>query len=235
MKVKALIIEIGIKNLNQIKKELTFKNIDIVYGSSFLDVVDTIHLEKVHIIALSDFRGEKSSIGYLKMFTTTNPDFKIIFLSNNKIVSEDTRCFFIERGAEDFISCYNVDEIKKCFNKIYLRLVSDKQIDNDWSNCTKRAIRYLKDNYQNKKVIKNISGLVNYSPSTIYHYVKKDTGITVGAWLQKLRINGAIELLQSTHIPIKKISQKLGYGSVQGFIKIFKKQTNKLPSDFRIH
>lgn len=84
MKIKVLIIEIGIKNIDSLKKFLNFKNIEFIFASSFLDVVDTIHLSDIHIILISDFRGIKSTIGYIKMFTTTNPDFKVIILSNQK-------------------------------------------------------------------------------------------------------------------------------------------------------
>jgi two-component system response regulator YesN len=233
IKVKAMIIEIGIKNIESIKKKLNVKNIEILYGSSFLDVVDTIHLEKVHIIVLSDFRGIKSTTGYLKMFTITNPDIKIILLSNNKTVSDDIKYYFIERGAESVLSCYDIEGIKKCLESIYINYTNDNDIKSEWKSCTKKAIRYIKDNYQDKEVLKNVSNIINYSPSTIHHYVKYDTGISVGSWVQRLRVNGAIELLRSTEIPIKKISEKLGYRSVQGFLKIFKKQTNKTPSEFR--
>ena len=58
-------------------------------------------------------------------------------------------------------------------------------------------------------------------------------GRSVGEWIQELRINGAVELLQTTELPIKSISSYVGYKSIQGFIKAFKKIIEKTPTAFR--
>ena len=72
MKLKVLIIELGIKNIKFFKKYIKHDDMNFLYASSFLEVIDILHLDKVHIIVFSDFRGIKSTIGYIKMFKTTN-------------------------------------------------------------------------------------------------------------------------------------------------------------------
>lgn len=234
MKLKILIIEIGIKNLEKIKELIYHKNVEFIYASSFLDVVDTLHLDNVHIIVFSDFRKVKSTVGYIKMFKTTNPDFKLIILSNEIKISEDYKNYFIQRGVISVISCYDTDTINKTINHYYEKLINYKQIKPEWSNCTKKAIRYLKNNYHvSSKLLNELSKNIDYSISSIVHMVKNDTGISVSEWIQKLRTNGAIELLKSTDYPLKYISKQVGYKSIQGFIKAFKKITMDTPSNYR--
>jgi AraC-like DNA-binding protein len=234
IKLKILIIEIGIKNIEKIKELVFHKNIEFIYASSFLDVVDILHLDNVHIIVFSDFRKVKSTIGYIKMFRTTNPDFKLIILSNDKKISEDYKNYFIQRGIISVFSCYDIASINNTFNDYYEKIINYNQIKSEWSNCTKKAIRFLKNNYHiSSKLLDEISKNIDYSISSIVHLVKKDTGISISNWIQKLRINGAIELLKSTDYPLKYISNQVGYKSIQGFIKAFKKLTQDTPSNFR--
>lgn len=234
MKLKVLIIEIGIKNIDSIKKYIIHKKSKIIYASSFLDVVDIIHLDKVHIIVFSDFRGTKSTIGYIKMFKTTNKDFNLIILSNNKKINENYQNYYIQRGVSFVNSCFDLDKINKSINECYLKTINDKSIKSDWSKCTKNAVRYLKNNYHiSSKLLHKLSNSINYSMSSIVHQVKKETGFSVGEWVQKLRVNGALELLKSTNYPLKYISEQVGYKSVQGFIKAFKKNLGTTPSNFR--
>ena len=148
MKIKALVIEIGIKNIKSLKKQLKTNNSDFLYASSFLDVVDIIHLDKVHVILFSDFRGLKSTTGYIKMFKTTNPDFRLILLSNEKKINEEEKVYFIQRGVDTVLSCFDIEKIIKYFSENLSKLLSDDFISNEWSNCTKKAIRFLKNNFQ---------------------------------------------------------------------------------------
>ncbi len=234
MKLKILIIEIGIKNIDKLKELINHKNIEFIYASSFLDVVDTLHLDNVHIIVFSDFRKVKSTIGYIKMFKTTNPDFKLIILSNEKELSEEYNNYFIQRGVSSVISCFDLDTLNNTIQNYYEKLINYQQIKPEWSNCTKKAIRFLKNNYHiSSKLLDELSKNIDYSISSVVHLVKNDTGISVSEWIQKLRINGAIELLKSTDYPLKYISNQIGYKSIQGFIKAFKKITFDTPSNFR--
>src|SRR4030042_7171887 len=174
MKIKALIIEIGIRNIKNIKKLIKPENIEITYASSFLDIVDIIHLDKVHLIFLSDFRGIKSTIGYIKMFKTTNPEIILILLSNDNVISERNKSYFIQRGVDEVLSCYDLQSLHNYFNNKYSIIIHNNGIVNNWSICTKKAIRYLKNNYHiSENIYKKLSNNINYSISTIVHCVKK--------------------------------------------------------------
>jgi len=234
MKLKVLVIELGIKNAANLKKNLKGKNIDFLFASSFLDVVDIIHLDKVHVILFSDFRGVKSTVGYIKMFKTTNPDFKLVILSNEKKLNEESRTYYIQRGVEYYISGYDIGGLNNFFIKNLSRFLNEEQILTEWSRCTKKAIRSLKNNYH---IADNILDYIvkesNYSASAISHCVKRDTGESFMDWVQKLRVGGAVELLKSSEYSLSEISNKVGYKTNQGLTKAFKKFTGKTPAFYR--
>jgi AraC-like DNA-binding protein len=233
--MKILIIEIGIKNIEVLKNKIVPQNIDIHYAASFLDVVDTIYQEKVNVIIFSSFRGKTSTIGYIKMFRTTNADFRLIVLSNDKTVSSADRSSYIQMGADSYISSVDYSEINKRLENIYQSFQNDKEIEANWSECTKRVIRYLKINYSSLRngIHNEITKNTGYSESSIWHNILKDTGLTSREWIETLRIKGALELLRSTDFTIKEISGQVGYKSVQGFIKLFKKYKGISPNQYR--
>jgi AraC-like DNA-binding protein len=233
--MKILIIEFGIKNIEILKKKIIQDNIDIVYTASFLDVVDTIYNDKVNVIIFSSFRGKKSTIGYIKMFRTTNINFRLIILSDEKTVSSNDKSLYIQMGADSHISSYDYDEINKRLENIHQIYLNDNEIDINWSECTKRVVRFLKNNYSSLRdnILFELTRNTGFSESSICHNIIKDTGITAVEWIQSLRIKGALELMKSTDLTIKEISSHVGYKSVQGFIKLFKKYKSISPNQYR--
>lgn len=232
--LRALVIQIGIRNSHDLIKKLEPENVNLKFASSFLDVVDIIYLDDVHVICISDFRGQKATIGYIKMFKTTKPEFKIIIISNNKMIKDGYKSYFIQRGADSVFSCFDFDGIEARLRYHFSIMQENEIIQSEWSICTKKAIRFIKYNYHIKsglmdKTVENIG----YSASSISHCVKADTGETVSDWIQKLRVKAAIELLITTDFPIKQIGGHVGYNSEQGFIKVFKKLMNQTPFQYK--
>ncbi|HOV15242.1 MAG TPA: helix-turn-helix transcriptional regulator [Spirochaetota bacterium] len=234
MKVTLLVIEFGIKNIEQIKKKLKFELIEVIYASSFLDVVDTIYQKSVNFILFSDYRGEISTIGYIKMFKKTNSDFKIIVISNEKVINDTNYSYLLQKQADDYISCYDVELISDKIVEFYEKIKNTSY--KEWKESTKNVIMYLKINFKNKytNILKELSQKTDYSISSICHNIVSDTGKTVVEWLTFYRIEGAKELLVKTNFPIRYVGEMVGYRTIQGFIKSFKKLECITPKEFRI-
>lgn len=69
--------------------------------------------------------------------------------------------------------------------------------------------------------------------STLYVHVKKLTGKTPNEYRMDVLMAEAIRLLASTDIPVSRISERLGFGSVIYFRQVLKKYTTLSPSRFR--
>jgi YesN/AraC family two-component response regulator len=231
MKICILVVDLGMKNL---KDKLNFDFADIDFQSSIIDAADISNLKNYNIIIISDYRGEMSTIGYLRLIKKSDSRFKVIVLSKNHILDNATEEEYIRNGADSYFLMNDIEKLKDRINFLYL---SVEQYDERclWRDCTKKTVKFMKYNYSKlgDNFLEIISSKLNYSTSAISHYVKEDTGKSVTEWLLTLKTDNAIELLKSTDHQIKFISSLVGYKSVQGLIKSVKKRAGKTPKEIR--
>jgi AraC-like DNA-binding protein len=70
-------------------------------------------------------------------------------------------------------------------------------------------------------------------PSHLSRKFKRDTGMTITAYQQNVRIHQAKHLLKNESIPIEEVSWMVGYEDSSYFTRIFKRDTGHTPSQFR--
>ena len=185
MKPKVLIIEIGLRNLPEIKEKLKIKKANLLYASNFMDVVDVLYLQNVHIIVISDFRGVESTIFYIKMFKKRDPNYKIVILSCVKDVKKEQKDKYINEGADSFFSCYDIKSLKEHITMSCSNLLKDDIVQQDWKECTQKSVRFLKNNYSlSHDLMQKLTQEIKYSTSSVLHSIKKDTGKSVSEWVQ---------------------------------------------------
>ena len=93
-------------------------------------------------------------------------------------------------------------------------------------------IDYVKNNYEEKISISDLSQKLAYSESMLNKKFKSEMHITFNEYLIRYRINKAIYLLQNTDYNITEIAYKCGYSSPKYFSRVFKKYLGMSPSDF---
>ncbi|WP_162990461.1 response regulator transcription factor [Mesobacillus foraminis] len=107
----------------------------------------------------------------------------------------------------------------------------------DFTNSRKSVINtildYIDQNYQDNITRDHLARIVYLSPDYIARFFKKETGIPLVNYIIKKRVDIAKELLVNTNLPVHIISDKVGYGNYSYFTKLFKKETNYTPVDYR--
>lgn len=78
-----------------------------------------------------------------------------------------------------------------------------------------------------------IAQAVYLSPDYVARIFKRETGLTLNAYIVEKRIGLAKQLLSSTEIPVGDISSNLGYSSFSHFTKLFKNSEGVTPSEYR--
>jgi AraC family cel operon transcriptional repressor len=73
----------------------------------------------------------------------------------------------------------------------------------------------------------------NYDKKYLCHVFKKYMGVTMTDYLNDIRLNYALELLNNTNKTISNIAQHLGFSSVSYFNVIFKKKYGTSPKELR--
>ncbi|MCL2866042.1 MAG: response regulator [Lachnospiraceae bacterium] len=96
-----------------------------------------------------------------------------------------------------------------------------------------KAMEYIEKNFTKEISLDDISHLVDVSPYYFSKIFKEMQGINFVEYLTNLRINYAKELLLSEDYSIKEICLMVGYTDPNYFSRLFKKWTNRTPSEYR--
>lgn len=129
-------------------------------------------------------------------------------------------------------------ESSRAVKRLFLDLVQDvscafASIDNR-SNYIDAIIGYIERNYADPKL--NIDALADHvglSASHIQNIFKAATGSSISAYLRRLRLNKATELLEQTDVPISEIAERTGFGNSNYFYTVFKRHYAVTPSEYR--
>ncbi len=97
----------------------------------------------------------------------------------------------------------------------------------------RKAINYFHQNYDRDIKIKDLAHELNIHEGYLYRIFKKRMSMTPIQYLTRLRMEKAKMLLTRTDISIIEISEYIGINSRQYFTSLFKKYTNKTPSEYR--
>ncbi|MDO5971285.1 AraC family transcriptional regulator [Flavivirga aquimarina] len=101
------------------------------------------------------------------------------------------------------------------------------------SSKIKKVYDYIQNNFDKKISLDEISALVNMTPVSFNRFIKKRTGKTFVIYVNSTRISQASKLLLETDLSIAEISFKCGFNNIANFNRIFKKEKNATPSEFR--
>lgn len=91
---------------------------------------------------------------------------------------------------------------------------------------------YMRQNYKTATLTETARRFY-LSPAYLSTTIKKQTGYTFSAILQRIRMEHAAELLQNTDLKVEQICENVGYNDTTQFIKSFKKCYGTTPLRFR--
>ncbi len=97
----------------------------------------------------------------------------------------------------------------------------------------KKAIMFIQENYTKPLKIEEISQYVNINSSYLERLFKKSIGESIVNYINNLRVNKAIVLMDATPLSISEISQSVGFGTRQQFNNSFKKRKGISPQEYR--
>ncbi|ROR31705.1 two-component system response regulator YesN [Mobilisporobacter senegalensis] len=130
----------------------------------------------------------------------------------------------------------SADEIKQWFTTICINLSSyiNKERTSTTKQIVKEAKQYILENYEDPLLsVETICEHLHISTAYFSTLFKKETGQSYVAYLTKVRLEKAVELLNTTDYKTYIISNKVGYAEPNYFSYVFKKQFGVSPSKFR--
>ncbi len=132
-------------------------------------------------------------------------------------------------------SCEYADELLDKYMNISTELneiIQNYQIKID-SDIMNKITAYMKEHYNEAINLNQISKKFNFSYYYLSSYFSAHSDEGFNEYLNKIRIDKAIEFLHDAKIPISQISTMVGYSDHSYFCKVFKKFVHTTPSKYR--
>ena len=105
----------------------------------------------------------------------------------------------------------------------------------NYSNITRAAMRHISANLSMTLCIEDIADALFVSQSRLAKTFLKDTGTSLGKFIDTQVLIKSKQLLASTDFPINRISEMLGFCDQFYFARKFKSYFRTSPSDYRKH
>lgn len=96
-----------------------------------------------------------------------------------------------------------------------------------------RALDYLNENYANNVTLEDISKVLNYSVSNIPLMFDKFIGMNFKKYLDTIRIQKSIQMLNNSDESITVIAMQCGFNNIRTFNNVFKSVTGMTPTEMR--
>jgi len=126
-----------------------------------------------------------------------------------------------------------LDDLAKSENQKMLSNSSVEKTDFQNSDQIKKVYDYIQANFKRTITLNEISELVNMSPVSFNRFIKKRTGQTFVTYINRTRISFASRWLLETDLSIGEISFMCGFNNIANFNRLFKKEKNCTPKEFR--
>ena len=96
-----------------------------------------------------------------------------------------------------------------------------------------KAIDFIDRNFTNDLSLEDIARELFISPRYLNSIFKNQMGMTIFEHITERRMEKAKDLIANYHVKIQDIAKEIGYNSVQGFFKVFKKRYKMTPIEYR--
>ena len=162
----------------------------------------------------------------LEMIADTREEYKYIAIILTGYSEFEYAQQAIRNGVSDYVlKPLDMDEMGAALEKAVrsrtaLPPLSEEKVTDP---LVLRIVAYLKENYQSKITLADLQEQFHYSERYINQKFQKELGTTVIDYLNRCRIQNALELIRKGELPISQIGWECGIGEYKYFSHVFKK------------
>jgi transcriptional regulator GlxA family with amidase domain len=91
----------------------------------------------------------------------------------------------------------------------------------------------LDESYPSPLTLEELSSGVGLSVSRLQHLFRQSMGMSITAYLRRLRLSAAAELLSATELQVLEIAYRVGFATAAGFTHAFQSQYREAPKAYR--
>ncbi len=130
---------------------------------------------------------------------------------------------------------YSVEDVKKYYQQFFLNITAMLRPQSVYggSDLIDKIKIYVDNNYYKDLPRDFVASLFYINSSYLSQAFKKRTGEKYIDYLNRVRIEKAKELLETTNFKMYQISKNVGYENPKYFFRIFKKKTGMTPEQYQ--
>ena len=114
----------------------------------------------------------------------------------------------------------------------YCFLVQNKSTK-QYSPIIRQALHHIEFNFNQAILLEELAAKLNVSVPHLSNQFKKETGTTIVKYINHLRIQAALRLLNTSSISIQDISSHVGIEDNNYFTKVFKQEVSMTPTSYK--
>ncbi len=193
----------------------------------------------IHLVITDIVMPVVSGLDLLEQLGQRRPNLPVILLSGRSDFEFAQKA--LRGGALDYIlKPVSREKLENALLKAKTRLSAHYQIAEDESlsgTSSEQAIQYARDylraHFADAIELAALAKQLGFSAAYLTKLFHKYEKCTPVKYLTELRINEAKNLLYSTDLPIKEISERVGYDNQFYFSRVFRKSVQLTPSEYR--
>ncbi len=139
---------------------------------------------------------------------------------------------YIQKADE----CQSEPEIRAVHQEMleaYTRKMQRVRIGKIYSKQIVKAIEYISEHLHNRIFLEDVAEYLQISPAYFSRLFKSETGISFSDYVNKQKIEAAMNLLRYSQYTDLEISNLFCFSSQSYFIKIFRKYAGMTPRNYR--
>lgn len=203
-----------------------FERIMLQFHEDFLDFISEVYPD---VQLLSCF---KSNIRVVRLCASEQKEVEAIL---NKLLAlyNDYRENMKNRNNELYIKIKLAELLLFLNKKVSSGQTGSFEHPSSMHRKVSEIVTYINKNYMNDLTLDFVSSEFYISKYYFSRVFKSVTGLTFVNYLNIVRVKEAQKLLRETKLSVTNITEKVGYGSMSHFEKVFKDYTGFSPLEYR--
>ena len=123
--------------------------------------------------------------------------------------------------------------MQSLFYKVLFQIAEDRKKKSlNSQELVEKSIEFIHTHYRGNITVEEISNFVGLNRSYFSRIFSKHTGMSPKSYLQKKKMDAAIEFLQDENSTVTEVALSLGYHDLYSFTKAFTNYYGKSPSNY---
>lgn len=225
-----------VSDLNQVMDAFSIRS-DEEAGKNLYLQLESLkdHIKNQNTIAISEIIDS--------LFTRENAqkisikDLKKLYKKTMSIFEDaasDSYLFRLSKEFKELSSFVRLSDLRIYLKTIAFNLISSQKAQSTEKSVSGIVKKYVQQNYYKDIDMSVVANLVSLSYSHFSKIFKDETGMNFSEYLQKVRMEKALESLSNHSSKIHDVAQSVGFSNPKHFTRAFKNYFGFSPSEYRV-